>query len=388
MIALLLAATAAWGQGLLPTTPTQAARARPLRAPLRAVAALPASVDLSRWMPPLGDQGDEGSCVGWATAYAKTWLDAKEHRWDVRLRIHRCSPAAIYNLVNGGYDNGAYFQPALRLLTQNGCPSLSAMPYVAGRWHLWPNPVQCREGMPARALDYGYLFVQGGGTTATWEKHLQQVKALVASGQPVIVGVECWSDFGAEPPTYLYDGPDPEAWNRGGHAMLVVGYDDARSALRVANSWGADWGDKGYVWISYGFFRRGHCFEAWALTDRVAYQPRASAQVDITHTYRGDLRVVLGVRDKSGSNLWTVTVLSAQGGSYDDVHLAFDVSDGARYLPPSAERKWFAYVRDGGNGGTGKLTGFSLTSGAKTWRTTDVPLALPEGVGKYAYIKG
>ena len=37
----------------------------------------------------------------------------------------------------------------------------------------------------------------------------------------------------------------------GGHAMLIVGYDDARGAWLVRNSWGPEWGDLGHLWIAY-----------------------------------------------------------------------------------------------------------------------------------------
>jgi C1A family cysteine protease len=38
--------------------------------------------------------------------------------------------------------------------------------------------------------------------------------------------------------------------------MLAIGYDDARQAFRIQNSWGRGFGDGGYVWLSYEFFRR------------------------------------------------------------------------------------------------------------------------------------
>jgi hypothetical protein len=45
-----------------------------------------------------------------------------------------------------------------------------------------------------------------------------------------------------------------ESATRGGHAMTVVGYDDARQAFRLVNSWGKQWGDRGFAWISYEAF--------------------------------------------------------------------------------------------------------------------------------------
>lgn len=42
----------------------------------------PVSVDLSAQMPPVGDQGEENSCVGWASGYAiKSSQEALEHKW-------------------------------------------------------------------------------------------------------------------------------------------------------------------------------------------------------------------------------------------------------------------------------------------------------------------
>ena len=39
----------------------------------------------------------------------------------------------------------------------------------------------------------------------------------------------------------------------GGHAVLVVGYDDSTQRFRVRNSWGPDWGQKGYFTMPYAY---------------------------------------------------------------------------------------------------------------------------------------
>jgi cathepsin L len=36
------------------------------------------------------------------------------------------------------------------------------------------------------------------------------------------------------------------------HAILIVGWDDNKKAYLIKNSWGTDWGEKGYMWIEYG----------------------------------------------------------------------------------------------------------------------------------------
>ena len=42
----------------------------------------------------------------------------------------------------------------------------------------------------------------------------------------------------------------------GGHAMCVIGYDDdlQGGAFQIMNSWGQEWGDRGFCWIRYDDF--------------------------------------------------------------------------------------------------------------------------------------
>ena len=38
----------------------------------------------------------------------------------------------------------------------------------------------------------------------------------------------------------------------GGHAVTIVGYNDAEKYWLVRNSWGTHWGENGYFKIAYG----------------------------------------------------------------------------------------------------------------------------------------
>jgi C1A family cysteine protease len=55
----------------------------------------------------------------------------------------------------------------------------------------------------------------------------------------------------------------------GGHAVVCVGYDDAKQAFIVRNSWGTGWGDKGYFYMPYEFFKTQYVgfryFNCWTL---------------------------------------------------------------------------------------------------------------------------
>jgi len=47
-----------------------------------------------------------------------------------------------------------------------------------------------------------------------------------------------------------------------GHGFLMIGYDDHTKKFRFVNSWGVDWGDKGYGYLPYEYFEL-FLTEAW-----------------------------------------------------------------------------------------------------------------------------
>lgn len=57
----------------------------------------------------------------------------------------------------------------------------------------------------------------------------------------------------------------------GGHAMMTVGYDDAKKignekgALLIRNSWGREWGENGYGWLPYAWVTAGMASDFWSL---------------------------------------------------------------------------------------------------------------------------
>jgi C1A family cysteine protease len=38
--------------------------------------------------------------------------------------------------------------------------------------------------------------------------------------------------------------------------MTVIGFDGARKAFRIQNSFGRAWGDGGYAWLAFEFWKR------------------------------------------------------------------------------------------------------------------------------------
>ena len=205
---------------------------------------LPSTVDLSVDAPEPGDQGLQGSCVGWAVAYVlKTYHERIERGWPLTNDRHVMSPAYIYNQIKvpGG---GSYFVDAFSLLVNEGVSSWEQMPYD-------PFDDRSQPSASARAEAGNYKIVDWGTVLRnTHQVFVQEIKRHLAAGTPVVVGIPVHPDFdNLSESNPVYD--DDSGAYRGAHAVVIVGYDDRRSAFKIANSWGTDWGIGGYGWIDY-----------------------------------------------------------------------------------------------------------------------------------------
>lgn len=235
--------------------------------------ALPPSYDLSSLMPPPGKQQNQ-SCVGWAVAYAlKTFQEHEERGWpltnpngspDFR---HIFSPAFIYNQINHGQDYGSNFGDAFRVLTTQGAAPWSDMPSVGSPFA--PVPASAVEAAAPYKID---TFRTINHTSPS------EIKSQLVAGFPVVIASRVHKEFVSLPAGSVWtyaSGP-----SLGNHAMVVVGYDDARQAFKVINSWGQEWSSGGYGWISYDLFSQV-VNEAYIVVDLKGVDGNTQAAPDV-----------------------------------------------------------------------------------------------------------
>lgn len=223
-------------------------------------------------LPPVGDQGQEGSCTAWSTSYYyKTFQEAKKHHWSASDPSHIFSPSFIYNQINGGKDDGSAIPDAMQLITQEGDVPISLFPYIDGDYLRQPSTQVIADGAPYHAADFGYLY---DGEQQSGPPDLSAIKHWLASGDGVVISAELWGPSFDNYTGGVYDGPYTGDKDEGGHAMFVVGYDDnvdgtGYGALRIINSWSTQWGDNGYVWLGYDYLMQ-NLQEAWVMLDTPA----------------------------------------------------------------------------------------------------------------------
>ena len=220
-------------------------------------AALPASKSWASTLPPIGDQGQQSSFVGWSsTYYVKTsWEERSDPNWDDTVASGQFSPAWTYNQINGGKDQGSLPSDATQLLIAKGAATLNLMPYSVGNFTTQPS-----AQVLASAANYKNVDKRFFGDTL----NVGAIKEYLASTGPIIFGIKV--DSALQQGTGVYTnfvGP-----NQGGHAIACVGYDDNLSggAFLLANSWGPNYREQGFVWVTYSAMQNIF-LGAWAMVD-------------------------------------------------------------------------------------------------------------------------
>jgi len=254
-------------------------------------AVLGTSADLSSQLPPVGNQGQQGSCVAWATSYYyKTWSEKQEHTgWNLANSQDEFSPSFVYNQINGGQDYGSSFTDAFNLLETKGDVDIAEFPYSQSNYTNQPSAAQLEAAKPYRIPSGWYSFWnQYSDGPYSPPNSITNAKSWLASGKPLVMGIPVYNDFpnyGGNPRStyYVYNGTAPMA---GGHGVCICGYDDNinpggvdadhRGGFKMVNSWGSGWNGNGYVYLSYDFVKR-YVWEAWVMADNGPDTPQITS---------------------------------------------------------------------------------------------------------------
>ena len=214
---------------------------------------LPEAVSLLRFAPARGDQGQQGSCVAWSSAYgAQTILVAAATHQDPNTIAF--SPSYLYNQIRLDGCQGSYVQRAMEAMQKNGGVPLSRYRY---------DDQDCEREPTSSDVQAGRQNVIHGFTRLTTDNEAINIRAIkehLAKDAPVVIGMMVGQSFmqdmmGQElwQPTSM----DESQMGMGGHAMCVIGYNDSKfgGAFQIMNSWTPKWGNDGVAWVRYKDFQ-------------------------------------------------------------------------------------------------------------------------------------
>jgi C1A family cysteine protease len=207
----------------------------------------PPLFDLRPQCPIIYDQGQLGSCTANALAGAFQFEQLKQ----IKKRSLSFIPSRLFiyynervleNTVNS--DAGATLRNGIKTLNNNGVCSENLWKYKISKFKQKP-PANCYASALKNQVQE-YLSVN---------PTIPQIKQCLADGFPVAFGFSVYSSFMTDQvaKTGIMSMPKDTDQLEGGHAVLAVGYDDAKSALIVRNSWGRSWGLNGYFYMPYAY---------------------------------------------------------------------------------------------------------------------------------------
>lgn len=206
---------------------------------------LPSKVDLRTDKLPVFDQGSLGSCTANAvsTAFAFSVLKQQEEELYTPSRLF-----IYYNtrLLEGNEDrdSGATLRNSVKAMNKVGACGEETWPYVISKFTNKPTDNCYKIAKDNKAIKYERL-----------NRSLYDFKSCLASGFPFVGGFAVYESFQSREiaKTGIMTMPKKDEKFYGGHAIIVMGYDDERECFIVRNSWGTKWGDKGYFYMPYNY---------------------------------------------------------------------------------------------------------------------------------------
>ncbi|OHD66885.1 MAG: hypothetical protein A2176_12550 [Spirochaetes bacterium RBG_13_51_14] len=159
----------------------------------------------------------------------------------------------VYIKSDAGSCMGGWYGPVYEYLRTKSAALESRIPYQY-------RESTCRSaGIDQyKIAAWGYVKPDAGIPT------VREMKEALCKYGPISACVKATPAFQAYKSGIFDEFADCSGERDINHAITIVGWDDNKEAYLVKNSWGTQWGDKGYAWIKYGCNNIGYG-AAWAV---------------------------------------------------------------------------------------------------------------------------
>jgi C1A family cysteine protease len=223
------------------------------------------------YFPAIRDQGELGSCTGFALRSAMAYLMRKRYpdklggdwgkTWDL-------SPLAAYYLArerdnSTDVDVGAYIRDVVDGARVEGIPTEASWPYDIRKFRRKPSDRAYKEGLWHQADKMATYRCDEEGSTR--HHAVDRILQALEAGLPVVFGFTCFSNLSEADSTGYIRMPGRYDREEGGHAIVAFGADTRSRHLWGPNSWSEQWGDGGYWYLPFDYVLHGYADDFWAV---------------------------------------------------------------------------------------------------------------------------
>jgi C1A family cysteine protease len=236
----------------------------------------PATVDLRAWCSPIENQMSLGACTAHAAVGVVEYFEQRafgKHIEGSRLFVYKTTR----NLMQVTGDTGAWLRNTMGALTLCGVPDEKYWPYTDAKPAFDDEPSSFVYAVADNYEAVKYFCHDPQGADVSGAEVLASVKNYLVAGIPSMFGFWGFPSFDSTDVKGGIPYPCPDEEAQWGHAIVAVGYDDAKKikntqcnktttgALLIRNSWGTTWGDQGYGWLPYDYVLKKLAQDFWSL---------------------------------------------------------------------------------------------------------------------------
>ncbi|RZI46556.1 C1 family peptidase [Candidatus Finniella inopinata] len=241
------------------------------------------TIDAANALFPVYDQGNLGSGAANASAAALQFKGLQE-------KFDKATPSRLFIYYNERandstldvtQDSGASIADSLAAITRFGACPESEWKYSDDTTS--SNPLFTQK--PSAKCYADALKDADTDSTATAgipqnSNTLHLFKTILNHNNPILLGLNLYESFKSDDVAQSGMVPMPNTTSeqlKGGHALMVTGYNDATQRITIRNSWGSSWGDKGYCYVPYDYITNADLASDFWFVSKVGAKKAASA---------------------------------------------------------------------------------------------------------------
>lgn len=245
---------------------------------------VPPIIDYTNEMSPVKYQGSEGACAGFAGVAVKEWMEIKDYNLTPKTYID-LSERYLYEKAKeiSGHSNGTTLVAIAKALREYGVCEERFWIYIANV-----------KGKPLEGTDENAQRFKVHPTIYARITNERELKLALLKYGPLPIAVYVWKNWYRQKDGHI---PDKRRWEispLGAHGIALVKSNDYTKEYKWKNSWGPNWGDVGYGYITYKHMRE-------ALMDAIVM-----IDIDDPKEYEG--KQILTVADLTKEELKTAWV--------------------------------------------------------------------------------